>query len=208
MTETVPPEERQPISVEADDAAVDRVVDETLPDYRTRPPIRFFTADRRVVIAMSIAVACFALLSVVAIVTMTLIVDRQGNTIGSQDATIDVERSRSFQIEAQLADAKMQLDDTNNQALCRAQIANDYEDVRTRFDLLVNHRDQVFRESLSAALGQDREGFERLLAESGSLDAQIADLEPKVQSATAARRDSIATCAAKAAIAAQTTPGR
>lgn len=220
MTEMPPPEERDPISHEQVDAEIDEAVEAgmpvTLPADMVWPvrTLRSFTMDRRAFIAASIAVACFSVAVLVAIVSQYLTANTQRDTIhaqvqviDSQGKTIDVERSRSQQIERQASDLQSQVSDQQNQALCRAQIANDYESLRSRLERLVSHRDQLFRESLSVALAGDRDGFQEKLDEANMLDPQINDLEPQVDAAVQARQESVATCQKASTTTTTTTPG-
>lgn len=195
--------DREPISDEQVAAEVDEIVayhDSSPPSTRT---VLTVPVDRRTVISLAIGVACFAALAVLALVTCTLVIVSQRSTIAGQAETIGVERSRSSDISAQLDAARHQINDADNQQKCRSQIANDYEDVRTQYDLLVAQRDRLFRKSLSTALQGDRQAFMAELAEATALDPNIEALEPKVQAAVAARRDSVQTCAAQAAVSQQ-----
>lgn len=160
--------------------------------------------DRRVLTAGAVALAATSVLAVLAIVSTLVVLFRFDSIVSNQEQTISVERSRSAEVSAQLEAARQQLNDYNNQTLCRGQIANDFEDVNTRYQLLVGQRNRLFSESLTAILGGDRETFQTKLADANGLDQQIEALEPKVAAAAASRRDSVATCAAQAGVAAAT----
>jgi hypothetical protein len=198
-------DDREPISDEQLAAEVDDVVAE---HDRPAEPVPVVLLDRRAVISGALALACFSILALVVIFVGVLVNIRQGQVINDQQATIGVERSRSVQVEAQLSNAQAQLTDFSNQSLCRAQIANDHEDVQSRYQALRDHRDQLFGESLTAILNGDRDLFTQLLTQVNDADKAIEQFEPTKEAAAAARRDSVATCAAKAAVAASQAPAR
>lgn len=188
-----------PITAEDDAAAVAAVVEGHDHPSTTEPKTAVIRLDRGTVRAGLAAMSCFALLAVIALYASVHASAGKDATISDLRDRAATEQSRSQQIEKQLAAAQVQQGDTDAQAKCRAQIANDYEAVASPYAKLSFDYQRLFLKALQDAVDQDRAGSQQALADAAQVETQLADLAPKLDAATAARRDSVSTCAQQAA---------
>lgn len=193
------PVDRDPIAADQVDAEIAAAVDGYDHPPTIEPKQAVIRLDRGTVVAGLVAVSCFALLAMIALYASVHASSGKDATISDLRDRAATEQSRSQQIEKQLAAAQVQQGDTDAQAKCRAQIANDYEAVASPYAKLSFDYQRLFLKALQDAVDQDRAGSQQALADAAQVETQLADLAPRLDAATAARRDSVSTCAQQAA---------
>lgn len=177
-----------PITAEDDAAAVAAVVDSHRIDpSRIRPPVKYFTADRRVVIAVSVAWACFSAAVLLVLIVFVTVIQNQSDTIGA-------ERAARSQAEARVASLQSQVSDQNNQALCRSQVANDYESALTVHSLDADARQTYFFEALNAVSARDPDALAAALTKANQSQTVVEASGRALTAAAQARQESVAAC--------------